>query len=156
MPGEVQHSAWSPDLAAAVVALVSEGKSLAEIALRPGMPTEGVVKGRRKADPAFAAALADARRDAADRLASECLRIADARDTDDPDDVAHRRLRIETRQRLARAWHPSTYGDQTRTTLAGDPAAPVVLSDADRAARIAAILASAGEQGAPALPAPDA
>jgi hypothetical protein len=156
MPGEMQHSAWSPDLAAAVVALVAEGKSLAEIALRAGMPSEGTVKGKRKTDPAFASALADARRDAADRLASECLRIADARDAEDPDDVAHRRLRIETRQRLSRAWHPATYGDQTRTTLAGDPSAPVVLSDADRAARIAAILASAVEQGTPALPASDA
>lgn len=81
-------------------------------------------------------------------MAEECRTIADEA-SDHPDDVAHRRLRIDTRRWLARCWNPAAYGDASRVTHAGDPAAPVVLDDASRAARIAAILAAAQDKPAP-------
>jgi len=77
-------------------------------------------------------------------LADDARAIADT-PSDHPDDVAHRRLRIETRRWLAKAWNPATYGDSSRVTHAGDAGAPIAITDAERAAKIAAILAAAGQ-----------
>lgn len=135
-------SRLAPDQRAALLATLASGKSLRTASLLPGMPSEGVLARIAEGDRELAAEIRIARALAADALAAECVTIADE-PSDHRDDVAHRRLRIETRQRLARAWGPATYGDASRVTVAGDASAPLVLSDAERAARIAAILASA-------------
>ena len=40
--------------------------------------------------------------------------------------LGHRKLQIETRLKLLAKWNPKKYGD--RTTLAGDPEAPLQVS----------------------------
>lgn len=144
----------APDQRESLLAALRAGKSPHAVSLQPGMPSESTLYLAIAGDAEMVEAVRIARAAAADRMAAECLDIADAA-SDHPDDVAHRRLRIETRQKLARAWGPGTYGDTSRHVLAGDASAPIMLSDAERAARIAAILASATPApDAPALPMP--
>lgn len=139
--------ALAPDARAALLDWLAGGGTVSSYCRQPQAPTLGQIRQAIAADPQLAADMRAARAEGADAIAEECERIADT-PSDHPDDVAHRRLRIETRRWLAKAWNPSTYGDASRVTHAGDAAAPVVVTDAERAARIAAILASA-QQGQP-------
>ena len=140
--------ALSPDARAALLDWLAGGGTVSSYARQPQSPTLGQIRQACAADPQLAQDMRSARAEGADAIADECGAIADT-PSDHPDDVAHRRLRIETRRWLARCWNPSTYGDASRVTHAGDAAAPVVVTDAERAARIAAILASAHQQGQP-------
>lgn len=137
----------APDARAALLDWIRHGGTVASYTRQTQAPTAGQIRQALAADPQLAADLRAARAEGADAIAEECAAIADT-PSDHPDDVAHRRLRIDTRRWLARAWSPATYGDASRVTHAGDPAAPLaVITDAERASRIAAILASA--QGQP-------
>lgn len=138
----------SPDSRAALLDWLRHGGTIASYARQPQAPTVGQIRQACAADPELEGEIRRARAEGADAMAEECRAIADA-PSDHPDDVAHRRLQVETRKWLARCWNPAAYGDASRVTHAGDPAAPVVLDDAARAARIAAILASAQGQPAP-------
>lgn len=144
--------ALAPDQRAALLDWLRDGGTVSSYVRQPQSPTWGQIRQALAADPQLAADMRAARAEGADAIAEECEAIADT-PSDHPDDVAHRRLRIDTRRWLAKAWNPATYGDASRVTHAGDASAPVVLDDASRAARIAAILASA--QGQPAPPAPE-
>jgi len=147
-PERYRSPTLAPDTRAALLDWLRHGGTIASYARQPQAPTVGQIRQACAADPELEAEIRRARAEGADAMAEECRTIADEA-SDHPDDVAHRRLRIETRRWLAKAWNPSTYGDASRVTHAGDPAAPVVLDDAARAARIAAILASAQGQAAP-------
>lgn len=57
----------------------------------------------------------EARRIAADTLAEECLDIADS--TVDPEQVGISKLKIQTRQWLASAMNPETFGNQQSTQV---------------------------------------
>lgn len=140
--------ALAPDQRAALLDWLRNGGTVSSYTRQPQAPTWGQIRQAIAADPQLAADMRAARAEGADAIAEECESIADT-PSDHPDDVAHRRLRIDTRRWLARSWNPATYGDASRVTHAGDPAAPVVLDDAARAARIAAILAAAQGQPAP-------
>ena len=87
----------------------------------------------------LSAAIARARDIGYDAIAEECLYIADnvrlgQEETFDDegskvtirDMLGHRKLQIETRLKLLAKWNPKKYGD--RTTLAGDPEAPLQVS----------------------------
>ena len=139
--------ALSPDARAALLAHVAEGGTVDSYARTPGAATTRQVWRALAADPQLEAEFRAARRIGAESLAESTLATARTA-SDHPDDVAHRRLQVDTMRWLAKAWNPSTYGDASRVTHAGDAAAPVVVTDAERAARIAAILASA-QQGQP-------
>ena len=138
----------APDQRAALLDWLRAGNPLRAFVRQPGAPTLGQVWHAVEYDSTLRAEIAEARRVAVELMAEDALEIAGT-PSDHPDDVAHRRLQVETRKWLARCWAPSTYGDASRVTHAGDASAPVVLDDASRAARIAAILASAQGQPAP-------
>ena len=139
--------ALSPDARAALLAHVADGGTVASYVRTPQAATAAQVWRSIAADPTLEAEFRAARRIGAEALAEDALRTART-PSDHPDDVAHRRLQVDVARWLAKAWNPSTYGDASRVTHAGDAAAPVVVTDAERAARIAAILASA-QQGQP-------
>lgn len=143
-------TALAPDARSALLAHVAEGGTVDSYARTPGAATTRQVWRALAADPQLEAEFRAARRIGAESLAEATLATARTA-SDHPDDVAHRRLQVDTMRWLAKAWAPATYGDASRVTHAGDAAAPVVVTDAERAARIAAILASAqqGQQGQP-------
>lgn len=137
--------ALAPDQRAALLDWLRAGNPLRAFVRQPGAPTLGQIWHAVEYDATLRAEIAEARRVAVELMAEDALEIAGT-PSDHPDDVAHRRLQVETRKWLAKCWSPSTYGDASRVTHAGDASAPVVLDDASRAARIAAILASAQQQ----------
>ena len=97
---------------AEILPQLSEGKALAAI-LRDGdnMPEITTIWDWMNADPAISQSITRAREDGGDKIAADCLEIADS---DAPDMVAvqKQKLRIETRLKLLSKWHPKRYGDK--------------------------------------------
>lgn len=75
------------------------------------MPSRSVVYEWIEADGDFAGQFRAARARGVHALAEECLQIADE-PTRDAVDVANKRVRIDTRLRLAGKWLPKEYGDK--------------------------------------------
>lgn len=142
----VPPATLAPDARAALLAHLAEGGTVDSYARTPGAPTTRQVWRAIAGDPGLEAEFRAARRIGAEALAESTLATARTA-SDHPDDVAHRRLQVDTLRWLARSWAPATYGDASRVTHAGDAGAPVVITDAERAQRIAAILAAAQGQG---------
>lgn len=134
---------------------LSTGEPLAQICRDEGFPHDDTVRSWADSDPNFAQAIARAREKGFDAIALECLHIADDSSGDvietdngprvNAEFVARSRLRVDTRLKLLAKWDPKRYGE--RTTLAGDPDAPLSGTDDQLLARAAAILASAKGEG---------
>ena len=128
------------DIADAVVEWIAEGKPLREFCRQPGMPARRTVDDWRLKDEAFAARVARARDVGYAQIADECLAIVDTSDAKDDQDVARRKLRVETRLKLLACWDPRRYGN--KVAVGGDADAPPIrmLSDGERERRISALL----------------
>ena len=129
---------YTPELAAAVCAMIADGKSLRTIAAEPGMPGLTTIfkwlgdKGK----PEFAEQYARARSSQADMMAEDILKIADDGSNDtyfdengnrrtDYDVVARSRLRVDARKWLASKFAPKKYGEKVETTVVGDAENPL-------------------------------
>lgn len=152
-------SLYTPERASRICDRLSQGEPLTVICAAPGMPSDGTVREWMNKRQEFADAIARARELGFDAIAWEAKRIADTPligeeqtekddgriETKRGDMLGHRKLQIETRLKLLAKWDPKRYGD--RTTLAGDPEAPLLGSDEQLIARAAAILASVKGEG---------
>ena len=96
---------------AQILPWLSEGKPLAEICRKDGMPHVATIWHWGNANPSLAQRIADAREIGGDKIANDCLAIADTKPKDMVD-VQHRKLQIETRLKLLAKWHPKRYGDK--------------------------------------------
>lgn len=137
---------------------LAEGHSLLSICEAMGIPY-GTAYQWEKDNPEHAKNSARARELGCHYLADQCLKIADDSAQDfvtlagfEPEDpaapkafnsehVQRSKLRIDTRMRLIGKWLPKVYGE--RTTLAGDPEAPLAhtMTDEQLAAKVAALQA---------------
>lgn len=137
---------------------LSKGEPLTVICADAHMPHDSIVRDWMASDEEFSRAIARARELGFDALAWEAKQIADTPligeettikasgiETKRGDMLGHRKLQIETRLKLLAKWDPKRYGE--RTTLAGDPEAPLTGTDEQLLARAAAILASAKGEG---------
>jgi hypothetical protein len=88
--------------------MMEAGKSHTDICLEMGISRKALERWLDEVDP-DGDKLARARAQAADQLAVETLQIADQAD---PENAAHARVRIQTRQWLAERWNQKTYGLQ--------------------------------------------
>lgn len=150
------ESKFNQEDADTICAALAEGHSLLSICEAMGIPYS--TARQWEADhPEHAANSARARELGCHYMAEQCLEIADDARNDwmerldregqgigwmlNGDHVQRSRLRIDTRMRLIGKWLPKVYGD--RTTLAGDPDAPLAqnLSDEQLAQRIEALQA---------------
>ena len=132
---------------------MAAGKSLQSWCdAKPKRPAARTVREWREKDQAFAAAFVRAREDGCDRLAEQCLEIADdtTHDTtyddqgharEDKEWLGRSRLRVDTRLKLLACWS-SRYSPQMRHTGSDGGVVRVQMSDVDRRARIASILAA--------------
>jgi hypothetical protein len=136
-------SKYTPEIATKIVEQLSEGIPLREICRQEGMPAwrtiydwmyQDDVSGA--ASVGLSAAIARAREIGYDKMAEECIEIANTPmfgevktiDGDKlivrrEDMLGHRKLQIETRLKLLAKWNPKKYGD--RLTHAGDAENPV-------------------------------
>lgn len=128
---------------AEIVAWLSEGKTLRDYCKsREGLPSYPTIFAWLDQDKQFAINYARGREVGFEILAEEALHIADntrmgrkiVTNSGGDDDVmtvteedmlGHRKLQIDTRMRLLKAWHPKKYGD--RTVVAGDDEAPLAV-----------------------------
>ena len=141
-------STYTPEIAQEIVERLSNAEPLRQICRDGHMPAWQTIYDWMYRDDALGAkgvglskAIARAREIGYDKMAEECLELADTPalfekvvETVDPtgkthvavtrsDDVNARRLQVETRLKLLSKWNPKRYGD--RVTMAGDAENPV-------------------------------
>lgn len=104
-------SLYSDDLLADICERLSKGEPLAAICREEGMPAYRTVKDWMDGRLDVAAAIARAREEGFDAIASSCMDIADS--TDDKPDC--RKVRIWTRLQLLAKWDPKRYGERIQT-----------------------------------------
>jgi len=133
-------SKYSPAVAQEICEGLAEGIPLREICRRDHMPEWRTVYDWMARDEALSTAIAHARDIGYDKMAEECLQIADTPvegrkivETDDgkvmytrEDMLGHRKLQIETRLKLLAKFNPKKYGD--RAILAGDAENPLQIN----------------------------
>jgi hypothetical protein len=138
-------SKYTPELAREIVERLSEGEPLRQICRDEHMPSWRVIYDWMYRDDVagaagvgLSAAIARAREIGYDKIAEECLEIADTPNfgkkriehedgvsVTTEDMLGHRKLQIETRLKLLAKWNPKKYGD--RVTMAGDAENPMRL-----------------------------
>lgn len=114
-------------LYAEVCARISKGETLTAICEELHMPSRVSIHNWMDNDLRFAREYAKARADGYDRLADECLQIADDATNDfmdtehgpqlNKEHVQRSKLRIETRLKLLAKWDPKRYGEKTTMDL---------------------------------------
>lgn len=139
---------FTAELAEEICDWIADGNTLRAFCRQPGKPSFKTVYRWMEANKEFQTAMELARQVGFDAIADEALQIADTpeygtvktvegggdggeggKDSDckvtvrNEDMLGHRKLRVETRLKLLAKWHPKKYGE--RTTLAGDPDAPL-------------------------------
>ena len=138
-------SKYSAAIAQEICEGLAEGTPLREICRRDHMPEWRTVYDWMGRDDSLSAAIARARDIGYDKIAEECLQIADTptltrrvtTGTDpktgavvqsivESDDVNHRRLQVDTRLKLLAKFHPKKYGD--RAIIAGDADNPLQIN----------------------------
>jgi hypothetical protein len=102
---------FADDMIVELLDRTSKGEPLSRICRDPRMLARSSVYERIEADEVFAGQFRAARARGVHALAEECLDIADE-PTNDPVQVANKRVRIDTRLRLAGKWLPKDYGDK--------------------------------------------
>lgn len=149
----------TPEIEAEIIERIANGEPMAAICRSEHMPEYRTVNDWMRADEAFSAGVARAREAGYDRIAVDCLEIADdarndwmaARDDEsgagyklNGEHVQRSKLRIETRLKLLKCWDPKRYGDKVQTELSGPDGGPITtrtLDDDTLKARIAALVA---------------
>ena len=129
-------SKYTPELAAEIARRLSEGEPLRQICRDEHMPHWTNMYEWMAQDPELSVRIARAREAGYDKMAEECLELADTPkfgtkqiESEDgitvtrEDMLGHRKLQIETRLKLLAKWNPKKYGD--RLTHAGDAENPV-------------------------------
>ena len=133
-------SKYTPELAREICERLSEGEPLRAICRDRHMPAWRTVYDWMGRSEDLSAAIARARDIGCDKLAEECLEIADtpqmgkrttymsgAEEKEDSmtvteeDMLGHRRLQIETRLKLLAKFHPTKYGDKALQIELNDP-----------------------------------
>lgn len=96
-----------------------KGEPLTQVCADPRMPSRASVYSWMECDEEFAGRFRAARARGVHALAEECLVIAD-KPSKDPLEAADKRVRIDTRLRLAGKWLPSIYGEKVDVTHSGE------------------------------------
>lgn len=162
--GMAEHDLlYTPEVADEVCRRIAEGHTLREIARTPGMPSmPTIIRWANEDREGFAERYARAREIGWEVMAEDLVEISDDATNDwmkrrkedgsidtvlNAEHVNRSRLRADTRKWLLSKRLPKTFGD--RQVIAGDPDAPLIPADTNRAAALlakAAKLASASDK----------
>lgn len=110
---------FEDDVVEELLQMTEQGIPLTTICQDVRMPKRRTVYEWIECDEAFAARFRAARARGVHALAEECLTIAD-KPALDAVAVADKRVKIDTRLRLAGKWLPSIYGDKVDVTHSGE------------------------------------
>lgn len=112
---------FAEDLIEELLDRTSRGEQLVKLCSDKRMPARSTVYNWIECDPDFAARFRAARARGVHALAEECIDIADEPvSKDDSVAVANKRVRIDTRLRLAGKWLSSEYGDKLDVNHSGE------------------------------------
>lgn len=116
---------YDPELAAKFcAAMASTTDSIATICKRKGMPSKATVFRWKADNPDFATMYEAAKVEQLHCGIEECTEIADkAKKT--PEDIAHAKLRIDTRIKVAQRLKPKEFGDKVTQELTGPNGGPI-------------------------------
>lgn len=110
---------FEDDVVRELLERTEKGEALTVICKDVRMPSRASVYEWLEADSEFSGRFRAARARGVHALAEECLTIADA-PAKDAVEVANKRVRIDTRLRLAGKWLPSIYGDRIDVNHGGE------------------------------------
>lgn len=101
------------DILDAILPRLAKGESMSKIlASDPArLPEITTLWNWMQSDDSILQRITQAREQGGDKIAEDCLEIADQKPTDMVG-VQHRKLQIETRLKLLSKWHPKRYGDK--------------------------------------------
>lgn len=112
-------SPFEDDVIAELIERTERGEPLSRICEDERMPKVRTVNEWMESDVEFSARFRAARARGVHALAEECLKIADEKAADAVA-VADKRVRIDTRLRLAGKWLPAIYGDRVDVNHSGE------------------------------------
>jgi len=124
------------EIVESILEQIGDGVPLAKICRQPGMPKLRTFYDWAEADEELSALVARARKAGHDNIAFDMMEIADQPPaykqtaegmSIDQGDVAHRKLQIDTRQKLLRCWDPKNYGDKLEVDNKGNMAVAVTI-----------------------------
>jgi transposase-like protein len=124
---------YSPELTAEICARIADGQSIRKICRDESMPAMPTIFFWLREYPEFLEQYNVAKESQADALAEDLLEIADMppqineKGGVDSGDVAHMRLRIDTRKWIASKLKPKKYGDKIEQEIKGDMSLTVQL-----------------------------
>lgn len=110
---------FADDVVGELLARTARGEPLTRICADTRMPGRTTVYDWMEADEHFAEQFRAARARGVHALAEDCLEIADG-PAPDAVAVADKRVRIDTRLRLAGKWLPSVYGEKVDVNHSGE------------------------------------
>lgn len=110
---------FADDMVEELLERTAKGEPLTRICVDPRMPARSSVYEWIEGDEKFAGRFRAARARGVHAMAEECLAIADE-PTNDPVQVANKRVRIDTRLRLAGKWLAKEYGDKIDVNYNGE------------------------------------
>lgn len=132
MPSTGRPPIYTPELAARVLELLAEGKSLRAICELPEIPDRSTIRGWIDKDvDGFAARYAHARDVGLDVVAEEVIAIADTpvgsteNGATDSGAVADKRLRFDARRWYLSKLAPKRYGEKLTQEITGKDGGPV-------------------------------
>ena len=143
---------YTPELAAEICERLAAGESLRAICRDGSMPSTSMVMRWSLQIGEFREQYAHARELGFDAMADEVIEIADEEPgtlengATDGGEVANKRLRFDARRWYLSKLAPKKYGERTAMELTGANGGPVEINDADRAARLAGLLALAQQR----------
>lgn len=114
-----RESQFSDDMIDELLERTSKGEQLTKLCSDVRMPSRSTVYSWLESDAEFAGRFRAARARGVHALAEECLDIADE-EARDAVQVADKRVRIDTRLRLAGKWLAAEYGDKLDVNHSGE------------------------------------
>ena len=110
---------FAEDVIEELLTRIAEGEPLSKICDDKRMPSTTTIYRWLDDDEDFAGRFRARRAIGIHKMAEDCLAIADE-DASEAVDVMDKRVRIDTRLRLAGKWLPSLYGDKLDLTSGGE------------------------------------
>lgn len=110
---------FADDVIEELLSRTEQGEPLSRVCADKRMPSRGSVYSWLESDKSFADRFHAARARGVHALTEECLAIADL-PSKDAVEAADKRIRIDTRLRLAGKWLPSIYGDKIDVKHSGE------------------------------------
>lgn len=116
---------YSSDIADLLCAEIADGKSMRTVCASETMPAMSTIFRWLNEKPEFKEQYEIAKQESADAMVEDMLFIADEIAAMSPDgkvdsaDIAHKRLRVDTRKWVASKLKPKKYGEYTRNEITG-------------------------------------